>query len=301
MSESPVSSGPAGLPPPREPVLTALWDLIEVVARLRAPGGCPWDREQSLATIRPFTLEETYELLEAIDLNDTPGIVEELGDVLLQVILYAQIADDTGRFNLIPVVQGITEKLIRRHPHVFGEVAATTSAEVLRNWEQVKQQEKGRASAIEGVPLALPALARAVRLQSKAAKVGYEWPHREKLWAKLAEEVGELAAEIFPAGQPPLTDLEQSPPPVPAPELTAGQRDRAEAELGDVLFVVANMARRWGINPETALRRSNQKFTRRFQQIEQTFAEQGRALKDVSLADMEQVYAVIKQAETRPE
>ncbi|MES2793169.1 MAG: nucleoside triphosphate pyrophosphohydrolase [Planctomycetota bacterium] len=282
-----------GTPPDAEQVKDAFGKLVAVVARLRAPDGCPWDREQTLKTIEPFTLEETFEVFEAIDADDNVGIAEELGDLLLQVVLYAQIAADEGRFDLIPVVNGITEKLIRRHPHVFGEGQAHTADDVLRNWEQVKQQEKHRESALDGVPLALPALARAVRLQSKASKVGFEWPQREILWAKLHEEVAELAVEMFPNGAPPTSRNEiealAAQPPNPTP-VDPARLDRMEDELGDVLFVVANLARRWGINPEDALRRSNQKFARRFQAIEGQLKSQGRKMRDTSLTEMEAIY-----------
>ena len=289
-----------GTPPDAQLVKDAFWNLVAVVARLRAPDGCPWDREQTLKTIEPFTLEETFEVFEAIDADDNIGIAEELGDLLLQVVLYAQIAADEGRFDLIPVVNGITEKLIRRHPHVFGEGQAHTADDVLRNWEQVKQQEKRRESALDGVPLALPGLARAVRLQSKAAKVGFEWPQRDILWAKLHEEIGELAEEMFPEGAPP-TSREaiealgaELGKPAPVDE---ARRERIEGELGDVLFVVANLARRWGINPEDALRRSNQKFARRFQAIESHLKDQGRKMQETSLTEMEAIYDEHKRSE----
>lgn len=290
-----------GTPPDAQLVKEAFWKLVEVVARLRAPDGCPWDREQTLKTIEPFTLEETFEVFEAIDADDNVAISEELGDLLLQVVLYAQIAADEGRFDLIPVVDGITEKLIRRHPHVFGEGQAHTADDVLRNWEQVKQQEKRRESALDGVPLALPGLARAVRLQSKAAKVGFEWPQRDVLWAKLHEEIGELADELFPDGAPPTSreaiESLSAEPSKPAP-MDDARRDRIEGELGDVLFVVANLARRWGINPEDALRRSNQKFARRFQAIESRLKNEGRKMQETSLAEMEAIYDEHKRAES---
>lgn len=292
-----------GTPPDAQQVTDAFERLVAVVARLRAPDGCPWDREQTLRTIEPYTLEETFEVLEAIDADDDVAIAEELGDLLLQVVLYAQIAADEGRFDLIPVVEGITEKLIRRHPHVFGEGQAHTADQVLRNWEQVKQQEKRRESALDGVPLALPALARAVRLQSKAAKVGFEWPQRDVLWAKLHEEINELAAELFPAGPPPVSRaaIESQPTPVEPPSIPdATQRQRMEDELGDVLFVVANMARRWGINPEDALRRSNQKFASRFQAIESHLKSEGRRMQETSLAEMEAIYDACKRNEQKP-
>jgi MazG family protein len=365
-----------GAPPDAVLTQQAFWQLVEVVARLRAPDGCPWDREQTLKTIEPFTLEETYEVFEAIDADDNPGISEELGDLLLQVVLYAQIAADEGRFDLVPVIQGITEKLIRRHPHVFENGQAHTSDQVLRNWERVKQQEKQRESALDGVPLALPALARAVRLQSKAAKVGFEWPERDYLWTKLHEEIQELAVELFPAGQPSVAQsapLNKRPTQTQAmsddaidsetksfvsewpprdvlqvklreeiPNLVTGAPDqvrpdqvrnedqvaesinlpdvsgsvpvstaaatshskpdadrqqRMEDELGDVLFVVANLARRWGINPEDALRRSNEKFSRRFRAIESQVLAQGRRMQDTSLEEMERIYDEIKRLE----
>lgn len=288
-----------GTPPDTRQVTDALQRLIAVVARLRAPDGCPWDREQTLQTIEPYTLEETYEVLEAIDSGDDTAISEELGDLLLQVVLYSQIAADEGRFDLIPVVNGITDKLIRRHPHVFGEGQAHTADQVLRNWEQAKQQEKQRDSALDGIPLALPALARAVRLQSKAAKVGFEWPQREVLWAKLHEEIQELAAEMFPHGVPSTNraEIESQPPTVEQPVMDDARQQRMEDELGDILFVVANIARRWGINPEDALRRSNQKFARRFQAIERQVKSAGRQMKETSLDEMEIIYEELKRAE----
>jgi tetrapyrrole methylase family protein/MazG family protein len=289
-----------GTPPDADQTRLEFWRLVEVVARLRAPDGCPWDREQTLKTIEPFTLEETYEVFEAIDADDNPGISEELGDLLLQVVLYAQIAADEGRFDLVPVIQGITDKLIRRHPHVFGTGQAHTAEQVLRNWEQVKQLEKRRDSALDGIPLALPALARAVRLQSKAAKVGFEWPRREVLWAKLHEEIQELAVEFFPDG-PPATvrseieavPISQVAAPAPDPE----HLQRMEDELGDVLFVVANIARRWGISPEDALRRSNDKFARRFQSIEREVIGAGGKMQQTSLSQMEEIYDAVKRRE----
>jgi tetrapyrrole methylase family protein/MazG family protein len=292
-----------GTPPDADKTRHEFWRLVEVVARLRAPDGCPWDREQTLKTIEPFTLEETYEVFEAIDADDNVAISEELGDLLLQVVLYAQIAADEGRFDLLPVIEGITEKLIRRHPHVFGEGQAHTADQVLRNWEQVKQTEKRRDSALDGIPFALPALARAVRLQSKAAKVGFEWPRREVLWAKLHEEIQELAVEFFPEGAPPTDRSNTVSEPAsdnPAPTPDDDRLERMEGELGDVLFVVANIARRWGISPEDALRRSNDKFARRFQAIERQVISKGGKMRETSLAEMEEIYDEIKRQEKDP-
>ncbi len=287
-----------GTPPAAEECRAALWKLVEVVAQLRSPEGCPWDREQTLATIKPYTLEETYELLEAIDSDDNAAICEELGDVLLQVMLDSQIAADEGRFDLNDVVAGITRKLIVRHPHVFGDVEARSAAEVAQNWDRIKQAEKRRDSIFDGLPAALPTLARAARIADKAARHGYDFPAREMLFDKLREELAELAAELFPDGVLPelaaTIDAEVRPD---AAVLDAAQRDRIESELGDVLFVIANIARRWHINPEEALRRSNAKFERRVRYIEQRLQADGRDLKSATLAEMEALYQQGKRAE----
>lgn len=287
-----------GTPPDPELAGPAFRRLVEVVARLRAPDGCPWDREQTLASIKPHTLEETYELLEAIDSGDDAAVAEELGDVLLQVLILSQIAADEGRFDLVCVIEGITHKLIDRHPHVFGDVEADTADEVLRNWHRAKQTEKGRQSVLDGVPAALPQLARAERLSSKAARVGFDFPHRDMLFDKLREEIEELAGELFPQG---------GVPDVPASvdaEVVADQpiddkrqHSRVEAEIGDILFVVANIARRWKVNPEESLRKSNAKFAQRFAYVESRLAEQGRSIHDASLQEMEALYQEGKQAE----
>lgn len=289
-----------GRPPDPAKTGTAFRRLVEVVARLRAPDGCPWDREQTLASIKPHTLEETYELLEAIDAGDDTAIAEELGDLLLQVLILSQIAADEGRFDLVPVIEGITRKLIDRHPHVFGDVDAETSDEVLRNWHRAKQAEKGRESVLDGIPAALPELARAERLSSKAARVGFDFPQREMLFDKLREEIEELAGELFPLGAVP-----QVPASVDAdvvadePIDDEPQRARVEAEIGDILFVVANIARRWKVNPEEALRKSNAKFARRFAHVESHLAKQGRSIHDAGLQEMETLYQEGKRKDDR--
>ncbi|MGD9854719.1 MAG: nucleoside triphosphate pyrophosphohydrolase [Planctomycetaceae bacterium] len=293
-------SPPPGTPPPRESTAASFVRLVEVIARLRSPDGCPWDREQTLASIKPHTLEETYELLEAIDSDDNDAIAEELGDVLLQVVLDAQIAADEGRFNLIEVVDRITEKMIRRHPHVFGDADAQTPGDVRKHWELAKRQEKDRESVLDGIPLDLPALARAARITKKAASVGYDFPQRLMLFDKLREELDELRHELSPAAP-----LEVVPATVEGPHVAdepiddAARRDRIEDELGDVLFVLANIARRWGINPEEALRRSNRKFSNRFRAIEAGLARQGKNIRDVGLPEMEQHYQEAKGREAR--
>jgi tetrapyrrole methylase family protein / MazG family protein len=285
--------------PPADDVQSAWLQLVEVVARLRSPSGCPWDREQTLTSIQPFTLEETYELLEAIQAGDIAAIREELGDVLLQVVLDSQIAADHGQFSIVDVVRGLTQKLISRHPHVFGDVAATTAKEVTGVWDRVKQQEKQRQSLFDGLPIALPALARAARLADKAARRGYDFPQREMLFDKLREELAELSAELFDDGQmPEVAATVDGPVVADGPPLPADRQKRAASELGDVLFVLANIARRWHINPEEALRASNAKFERRVRAIEQALQHHQQTWSSVSLAEMERLYQQAKRAES---
>ena len=273
-------------------------ELCEVVAKLRSPSGCPWDREQTLESIKPYTLEETYELLDAIDSGDDRAIVEELGDVLLQVVLDSQIAADEGRFDLTDVVDGLTRKMIRRHPHVFGDTAVDSANDVSKHWDRIKQEEKQRDSIFDGLPVALPALARAARLSKKAARVGYDFPSRAMLFDKLREELDELAQELFPNGEIPSIEASVDAPvdPDPAP-FDAERQQRIESELGDVLFVLANIARRWHINPEEALRSSNAKFQRRVEYIERRLKEHGRDIRSATLLEMEQFYQEGKRLE----
>lgn len=295
---SPATPHP-GQPPDWNRLDPAWRRLVEIVARLRSPTGCPWDREQTLESIKPFTLEETYELLEAIDSGDDGAIVEELGDVLLQVLLDSQIAADEGRFELTAVVERLAEKLVSRHPHVFGDAQANSASDVMKHWERVKQHEKRRESIFDGLPVTLPALARAARISDKAARVGYDFPSREMLFDKLREELAELAVELFPTGQLPTVLATIDAPVVPdTPLPEAAQRDRVEGELGDLLFVVANICRRWHINPEEALRRSNRKFERRVRFIEDELRRQGRTLRDATLEEMETLYQVGKSRES---
>jgi tetrapyrrole methylase family protein/MazG family protein len=287
-----------GVPPDPARMGPAFKKFCEVVARLRAPDGCPWDRVQTLETIKPYTLEETCELLEAIDARDDTAIVEELGDLLLQVVLDAQIGADEGRFDLVDVVEGITGKMIHRHPHVFGTAVAKTVDDVSQHWHAAKDQEKTRDSVLDGIPVTLPQLARAVKLSKKAARVGYDFPDRSMLFDKLREEVAELAGELFPDGAipqvPASVDAEVVPDaPIDDPE----RQKRVEDELGDILFVIANIARRWKINPEEALRRSNAKFERRVRYIEEQLAANKRTLADATLIEMEELYQQGKRRE----
>jgi tetrapyrrole methylase family protein / MazG family protein len=305
MTDSPLHPTPSpadqqhfGKPPENARLLPAFQNLCEVIAKLRSPEGCPWDRLQTLATIKPYTLEETYELLEAIDSGDNAAIAEELGDLLLQVVLDAQIAADERRFDLIDVIEGITRKMIDRHPHVFGDAEAKTAADVSQHWEKAKANEKQRESVLEGIPADLPQLARAAKLSKKAAKVGYDFPHRAMLFDKLREEVEELGEELYPGGKIPeiaaTVEAEITPD---EPIEDDARRARIEGEIGDVLFVIANIARRWQINPEEALRRSNSKFVRRFTYIEQQLAARGRTVKDATLLEMEELYQASKMGE----
>lgn len=301
LSSMPSAHDPStfGVVPDFDQLLPAVQRLCEVVAKLRSPEGCPWDRQQTLATIKPYTLEETYELLEAIDSDDNAAIQEELGDVLLQVVLDSQIASDEQRFQFVDVVRAITEKMIRRHPHVFGNETAETTDDVKKHWHAAKNSEKSeRTSRLEGIPKDLPQLARAHRIAARAASVGYDFPDRRMLFDKLQEELGELNEELFASSQAPHVpagiDVDVIPDsPIDDPDLKA----RAESELGDVLFVMANIARRWGINPEEALRKSNAKFSRRFQGIEAAMREQGIAIDDATLKEMEAAYQATKAKE----
>lgn len=289
-----------GQPPDFSELLPAVQQFCEVIAKLRSPEGCPWDRQQTLATIKPYTLEETYELLEAIDADDNAAIQEELGDVLLQVVLDSQIAADERRFQFVDVVRQITEKMIRRHPHVFGSEHAESADDVKKHWNAAKNREKSqRDSQLDGIPKDLPQLARAYRIAARAASVGYDFPDRLMLFDKLAEEIQELAEELFDEGKIPVVPAGVDSDPIPDRHLTDPEtRRKVEGELGDILFVVANISRRWGINPEEALRRSNSKFTRRFKAIERAMKDQNIRLEDATLPQMEDAYQQAKAKES---
>jgi len=227
----------------------ALQRAAAIMARLRGPGGCPWDREQDFDSIKRYTLEETYEVFDAIERRAWPELKDELGDLLLQVLFYAQMASEAGYFDLRDVAENLSAKLVRRHPHVFGEVEATDSSAVLRNWEQIKVEEKrskvASASMLDDVPRTMPATMEAAKLGSKAAKVGFDWPSADGLFEKLVEETAELRVEI-----------------------ERGDADRVEAEFGDLLFTVMNLARHLKVDAETALRRTNARFRARFAAME---------------------------------
>lgn len=255
--------------------------LLAIMARLRDPdGGCPWDLEQNFATIAPYTIEEAYEVADAIERGELAELKDELGDLLFQVVFHARMAEEQGAFNFADVVQAVCEKMIRRHPHVFGDDEQKTAGAVAGRWEEIKAAEKAskgvaQQSILDDVPLALPALSRAVKLQNRAARVGFDWPETRQVIDKLNEEMLELSDEIAKGGDP----------------------DRLEDEMGDLLFVYANLARHMKIDPESALRRANAKFRRRFGWIEQSLAAQGRKPEESSLEEMDALWNEAKRAE----
>ena len=243
--------------------LAAFGRLLDIMDELREK--CPWDREQTIETLRNNTIEETFELADAIAEGDYDGIRQELGDLLLHVVFYAKIGDEQGQFDITQVIDGLCEKLIFRHPHVFGTVEADTPGQVMQNWEQLKLKEKKRRGGVlGGVPRSLPAMVKSFRIGEKAASAGFDWEKKEDVWAKVREEVGEVETEI-----------------------AGGDRDRLEGEFGDMFFAMINAARLYGIDPEMALERTNKKFIRRFNHIEQRAAEAGTPLKDLTLERME--------------
>jgi ATP diphosphatase len=265
--------------------------LLAIMAALRTPGsGCPWDLEQNFATIAPYTLEEAYEVADAIARGDLDDLREELGDLLLQVVFHARMAQEQGAFDFGDVVETLTAKLIRRHPHVFGDEAGKTPEAVKGLWERIKAEEKAQkasrrspvadelaaAGALAGVPVGLPALTRALKLQTKAGRVGFDWNDPLAVLAKIREEASEIEAEI-----------------------ATGNRAEAAAEVGDLLFAVVNLARHLDADPEAVLRATNRKFERRFGAIEQALAERGRTPEASSLAEMDALWDEAKAAEAR--
>lgn len=247
--------------------------LIAIMARLRAPDGCPWDRAQTFASIAPYTVEEAHEVADAIERAAWTELPGELGDLLLQVVFHARMAEEAGLFTFADVVRAISDKMVARHPHVFAEAGdVRTAAAQTVAWEAAKAAERGAARTLDGIALGLPALTRAVKLQARAARVGFDWPSTAEVVAKIAEETGEL--------------LEPGLPP-----------ERVEEEYGDLLFVLANLARHLGIDPEGALRRANAKFARRFARIEDWLAEGGRGPADSDLAEMDALWDRAKAEE----
>jgi MazG family protein len=247
------------------------------MATLRGPGGCPWDREQSFDSIKPYTLEETYEVLDAIDARDWPALREELGDLMLQCVFYAQMAADEGRFTIADSLEAINSKLVRRHPHVFGDDNLETADAVKHRWDQIKEEEKrvqgrGSKALLDSVPRAQPALAEAQQISSKVAKVNFDWPDVAQVLEKLHEELAEIA------------------------EARATAPERLEEEIGDLLFVVVNLARHSQVDAEQALRRANAKFRARFAQVESGLAARGLPLGEASLEQLEELWQEAKRS-----
>jgi MazG family protein len=283
---------------------------VAIMERLRAPGGCPWDREQTFDTIKPYTLEETYEVLEAIENRDWPELAGELGDLLLQVLFYAEMAKEQGSFSIDDVLERLSTKLVDRHPHVFGEVKADTSDQVKRNWEALKQEERkkkegsGEAalnsetrSVLAGISSKMPSLLEAQKLSSRAAQIGFDWPDVEGLFAKLREETEELREQLqeFPA-----------PGPRPQGRGVAGSgrtvipqplQAKLEDEVGDLFFVLVNIARYLSVDPESALRKTNRKFRRRFQWMESRLDASGRSAEEAPMEELESLWQQAKAHE----
>lgn len=286
---------------------------VSIMARLRGPGGCPWDREQTFDSIKPYTLEETYEVLEAIDNRDWHELTGELGDLLLQVLFYAQMAQEQNTFSIDDVIDRLSDKLVDRHPHVFGDVKAETSSEVLRNWEALKGEEKKKRlqagggksatsddkpeSALAGVSPAMPALLEAHKLSSRAARVGFDWPNIEGLFDKLHEETEELKEQLKEVPAPGLQPQGRGVAGSGRPQISEDLRQRVEGEVGDLFFVLVNIARYLSLDPESALKKSNRKFKRRFQWMEDQLRSSGRSPDQVSMDELESLWQQSKQQE----
>jgi MazG family protein len=297
--------------------------VVAIMERLRAPGGCPWDREQTFDSIKPYTLEETYEVLEAIDNRDWDELTGELGDLLLQVLFYSEMAKEQGTFSIDDVLDRLSGKLVDRHPHVFGDVKADTSAEVKRNWEALKVEERKKrpsresasaaaadsnqpndgslpdddGSILAGISSKMPSMLEASKLSSRAAQIGFDWPNVEGLFDKLHEEVDELKEQLkeFPAPgpRPQSRGVAGSGRQVVAEKLQA----RLEEEVGDLFFVVVNIARYLSVDPESALRKTNRKFKRRFQSMEERLRETGRAPDQAAMDELERLWQQAKREE----
>lgn len=255
----------------RDEKMEAFGRFLDILDELRVK--CPWDRKQTNESLRPNTIEEVYELCDALIHDDKKNICKELGDVLLHVAFYAKIGEETGDFDMADVCTQLSEKLVFRHPHVFGDAIADTAGQVSQNWEQIKLKEKdGNKTVLSGVPSALPSLIKAYRVQDKARNVGFDWSEREQVWDKVKEEINEFQAEVANM-----------------------DTDKAEAEFGDLMFSLVNAARLYHINPDNALERTNQKFVRRFTYVEEHSIRQGRSLKEMSLEEMDALWDEAKK------
>lgn len=252
--------------------------LLTIMRRLRGPGGCPWDAEQTHESLTRYLLEETYEVIEAIDAKSPEHLKEELGDLLLQPIFHSVIAEEAGQFDISDILSTLCEKLVRRHPHVFGDLAISDSAAQIENWERIKKAEKGagRTSALAGVPPHLPALLKAHKISEKASRVGFDWDHSDQVFAKVMEELHEFE-EAWGGGDP----------------------ERMEDELGDLLFAIVNLGRFLSLNPEEALRKTIGRFQKRFSYVEDALDRQGRHVSDATLEEMDSLWEQAKQEERR--
>ena len=259
-------------------VMTPFEELVEIMAKLRSQGGCPWDREQTHQTLRPYLIEEAYEVLDALDNGGDGDFRDELGDLLLQVVFHAQIANEEKRFDIHDVARAINEKLVRRHPHVFGDTRADTADEVLTNWEKIKRAEKGeegRKSVLDGLPAGMPALLRAYRIQEKVARVNFDWDDVREVLDKVGEEIAEVRRA-----------------------LEKGDRTKIEEEMGDLLFSLVNLSRHLDVPPEDALRRSNDKFIRRFRYIEAALELKGESLERATFEELDALWDEAKGRES---
>ncbi len=257
----------------KQQALASFGNLLDIMQELRVK--CPWDKKQTLESLRPLTIEETYELADAIISSNTNDIKKELGDLLLHIVFYAQIASETNSFSIKDVCDTLCKKLIFRHPHVFGEQIADTAAQVSKNWEELKLKEKdGNKTVLEGVPASLPALIKAYRIQDKARNVGFDWEEKQQVWAKVTEELDELQTEI-----------------------RNFDHKKMEEEFGDLLFAVVNAGRLYGIEPENALEKTNRKFICRFNYLEQQTLAKGKKLKEMTLAEMDEIWEEAKNQE----
>lgn len=251
-------------------------ELVSIMHRLRAPGGCPWDREQTWASLKPFIIEEAYEVVDAIDHDDRAALVEEIGDLLLQTVFLAELGSEEGSFDIYDAVTAIHDKLVRRHPHVFGDVKAETAEQVLTNWEQLKKAErrdKKQGGVLSGVPQSLPGLLKASRLTEKAARVGFDWENVDDIFKKIDEEVSELHEAV-----------------------AANDKKHMEEEVGDLLFTLANIARRLDINPEEAIQGTNRKFQQRFEFVEERLHAENRSFEATSLEQLDALWNEAKKA-----
>ncbi|HYR41756.1 MAG TPA: nucleoside triphosphate pyrophosphohydrolase [Terriglobia bacterium] len=264
--------------------------LVGIMEKLRGPNGCPWDKEQDFNSLKPMLVEEVYEVIEAIDNGDFEGLSEELGDLLLHVVFHAHLGKEAGQFDINTVLDTVSDKLVRRHPHVFGNESASTAEEVIKNWETIKAREKAQKlkngsaeqrSLLEGIPSKLPAIHEAHQISSRVARVGFDWPDLEGIFDKLQEEVNELKDVISAGGD-------------------GGRRERLEDEIGDMLFVIVNIARYLKIDSESALKRANRKFKSRFQFMEGELAKQGKTLEQTPLEEMEALWQKAKSEIVSP-